>query len=139
MLSSSSGTPKYKIYVVDDYSLIVIGSGDVSWRHGRISNHLPIFSANLLLVAQFTHTGNTIEFWSYCFIIEDLKHWIISIAISYLDPKEQLYKLCDSLAHDSIPTALIAQTNKIKWLWHEQRRHKILKFEQDGNVIKIGS
>jgi hypothetical protein len=54
-----------KIYVVDDFSLDIVGQGDVSCRHGRIVDvyHVPNLSANLLLVSQLTQIGNIVEFW----------------------------------------------------------------------------
>jgi hypothetical protein len=54
-----------KIYVVDDFSLDVVGQGDVTCRHGKIVDiyHVPNLSANLLFVSQLTQKGKIVEFW----------------------------------------------------------------------------
>jgi hypothetical protein len=64
-----------KIYVVDDFSLDVVGQGDVACRHGKIVNvyHVPNISSNLLYVAQLTQTGKIVEFWTDWFYVRDLK------------------------------------------------------------------
>jgi len=45
-----------KIYVADDFSLDVVGQGDVTYRHGNIVNiyHVPNISANMLYISQLT-------------------------------------------------------------------------------------
>lgn len=45
-----------KIYVADDFSLYIIGHGDIPCQHGQIINmyHVPNLNANLLLVSQLT-------------------------------------------------------------------------------------
>ena len=56
LFSSLSQSIEHNIYVDDDYSLIIVGRGDVECRHGWISNvyHVPSLSMNLFLVAQLT-------------------------------------------------------------------------------------
>ena len=75
LFSSLSGAPKKNIYVADDYSLTVIGRGNVEFKHGHISNvyHVPRLCANLLLVVQLKNTRNFVECWSYCFNVKDLR------------------------------------------------------------------
>jgi hypothetical protein len=45
-----------KIYVVDGFSLNVVSQGDVTYRHGNISDvyHVPNLSANILYISQLT-------------------------------------------------------------------------------------
>jgi hypothetical protein len=87
-----------KIYVVDDFSLDVVGQGDVSCRHGKIVDvyHVPNLSANLLFVAQLTQTGNIVEFWSDQFYVRDLKKGKSIVIGRILDLMNNLYKFHDS-------------------------------------------
>jgi len=64
-----------KIYVVDDFSLDVVGQGDVTYRHGKIVNiyHVPNLIANLLSIDQLTQKDNIVEFWPNRFYVHDLK------------------------------------------------------------------
>jgi hypothetical protein len=45
-----------KIYIVDDFSLHIVGHGDVPYRHGIIFNgyHVPNMSANMFSISQLT-------------------------------------------------------------------------------------
>ena len=54
--SSLSGALEKNIYAPDDYTLIIVGTGDVECQHGQISNvyHVPSLSTNLFSVAQLT-------------------------------------------------------------------------------------
>jgi len=47
-----------KIYVVDDFSLDVVGQGDIACGNGKIVNvyHVPNLSANMFFVDQLTRT-----------------------------------------------------------------------------------
>ena len=124
MFSSLSGDPKQNIYVDEDYTLTVAGSNGVECMHAKVSyvHHAPSLRENLLLVAQLTHIKKTIEFWSYRFIIKDLMLGVETIASGYLDPKDGLYKFCDSpmnVSHTTRPAALIAQTDDRSRIWHE--------------------
>ena len=53
-LSSLSGSHEEKIYVVDNYSLTIIGNGDVKSQHGRISDvyHVSIMSEIFMSISQ---------------------------------------------------------------------------------------
>jgi hypothetical protein len=55
LFTSLNEAKERKIYVVDDFSLNIVGQGDVSCRHGRIVNvyHVPNLSANMF-VSQLT-------------------------------------------------------------------------------------
>jgi hypothetical protein len=53
-----------KIYVVDDFSLNIVGCGDVPYRHGNSFHiyHVSNLSANLLSFSQLTQIGKIVEF-----------------------------------------------------------------------------
>jgi hypothetical protein len=63
------------IYVVDDFSLVVVGQGDIACRRGKIVNvyHVANLSANLLSISQLNHTHKNVEFLPDRFFIQDLK------------------------------------------------------------------
>jgi hypothetical protein len=64
-----------KIYVVDDFSLDVVGQGDFSYRCGNIVDlyHMPNLNSNMLYVSQLTQIGNIAKFWPDRFYVHDLK------------------------------------------------------------------
>jgi hypothetical protein len=66
-----------KIFVGDDRSLSVVGSGTVQVDNGHFNDVLcvPSLSCNLLSVYQITHSGEgkTIEFSPHQVVIKDLK------------------------------------------------------------------
>ena len=66
LLYSLSGGQEKKVYVVDDYSLEIVGCGDVQCRRGRITDvfHVPSLSENLMSVTHITSNGKTVKFWS---------------------------------------------------------------------------
>jgi hypothetical protein len=86
-----------KIYVVDDFTLDIVGHGDVPCRHGKIVDiyHVPNLSENLLLVSQLTQTSNIVEFWPDRFFVKDLKNDRSIVTEGFLDSKDGLYKFCD--------------------------------------------
>jgi hypothetical protein len=92
-----------RIYVVDDFSLDVVGQGDVACRHGKIVDvyHVPNLSANLLFVSQLTQTGKIVEFWPDRFYVRDLKKGKLIVVDGILDPMDNLYKFCDSTRPES--------------------------------------
>jgi hypothetical protein len=53
-----------KIYVVDDFSLDLVGHGDVTYQHGKIFYvyHVPNLSATLFSIAQLIPTCKIVEF-----------------------------------------------------------------------------
>jgi hypothetical protein len=75
------------IYVVDDFSLDIVGQGDVSCRHGKIVDvyHVPNLSANMLFVSQLTQTGKIVEFWPDRFYVHDLKKGKSIVVGGFLD------------------------------------------------------
>ena len=56
LFSSLEMATKKKIFVVDDFSLDIVGRGDIPCRHGWIVDiyYVPSLSANLLSVSQPT-------------------------------------------------------------------------------------
>jgi len=68
---------EWKTYVADDFSLNIASHGDVIRRHGKIDDvyHVPILSANFLLVFQLIETGNILEFWQDRFLIKAMKKY----------------------------------------------------------------
>jgi len=58
--------------------------------------HVPCLSVNLLLVAQITSTCKTVKFWLDRFVVEDLNNVGSPIVVGNMDPKDWLYKFCDS-------------------------------------------
>jgi hypothetical protein len=87
-----------KIYVVDDFSLDVVGHGDVSRRHGKIFDiyHVPNISANSLYVSQLTQIGNIVDFFPDRFYVGDLKKSKSIVTDELLDSKDNLYTFCDT-------------------------------------------
>ena len=69
------------------------------------------------------------------------KAWGETVSSGYLDPKYRLYKLCDSPKNyfrSTGLTALIAQTDDISQIWHDQLRHlkfQILKMMVTNNMV----
>jgi hypothetical protein len=102
------------IYVIDDFSLDVVGQGVVSCRHGKIVNiyHVPNISSNLLSIAQLTQTGNIMDFCTDQFYVKDLKKgkYIFLDGILYL--MENLYKFHESTHPKFEPNALISHTDE---------------------------
>jgi hypothetical protein len=87
-----------KIYVIDDFSLDVVGQVDVSCRHGKIVDihHVPNISANMFYVSQSTQKGKIMEFWSDWLHVLDLKKGNSIIIGELLDPMENLYNFHDT-------------------------------------------
>ena len=54
LLSSLDMDTKKKIYVADDFSLKIIGHGDIPYQHGQIINlyHVKSLIANLFSISQ---------------------------------------------------------------------------------------
>ena len=64
LFSSLNKVIEKDIYVVDDFSLDIIGHSDMPCWHGHIFNvyHVPNLSENMLSVSQLTQTGKVVEF-----------------------------------------------------------------------------
>jgi hypothetical protein len=99
-----------RIYVVDDFSLDVVGQGDVACRHGKIVEvyNLPNISVNLLFVSQLTQNGKIVEF----LLDRDLNKGNSIVVDTILDPMDNLYKFFDLNRHEFDPTALISHIDE---------------------------
>jgi hypothetical protein len=112
-----------KIYVVDDFSLDVVGQVIVSCQHGKIDDvyHVPNPSSNLLFVTQLTHTGKIVEFWLDQFYVCDLKK-DKPIFIGGLYPIDSLYKFRDMNRLETERIALVSHTDERSRIWHDRLR-----------------
>jgi hypothetical protein len=85
-----------KIFVGDDRSLSVVGSGTVQVENGHFNDVLcvPNLSCNLLSVYQITHSGEgkTVEFSPHQVVIKDLKDPKHVLATGIADDITRLYK-----------------------------------------------
>ena len=88
-------TKKY-IYVGDDRSLNVVGTGTVHINNGQFNDVLcvPTLSCNLLSVYQITHLGEgkTVEFSLHDVVIKDLRDPRKIFATGITDDSTRLYK-----------------------------------------------
>jgi hypothetical protein len=66
LFTSLNEAKERKISVIDEFSLDIVGHGDVSYRHGIIVEiyYVPNLTSNLLFVSQLTKTCKIVEFWS---------------------------------------------------------------------------
>jgi len=113
------------IYIVDDFSIDIVGKGDVSCRHGRIVDvyQVPNLNVNLLLVSQLTKTCNIVEFWLDCYFFRDLKKGCSIVIGGFLDLKDIFYKFCNTTQPNSQLTAHFSHTNKRSRTWNERMKH----------------
>jgi hypothetical protein len=85
-----------KIFVVDDRSLSVVGSGTIQVDNGHFNDVLcvPRISCNLLSIYQITHSGEgkTVEFSPHQVVIKDLKSPKHVLATGIVDDITRLYK-----------------------------------------------
>jgi hypothetical protein len=85
-----------KIFVGDDRSLSVVGSGTIQVENGHFDDVLcvPNLSCNLLSVYQITHSGEgkTVEFSPHQVVIKDLKDLNHVLATGIYDDITKLYK-----------------------------------------------
>jgi hypothetical protein len=85
-----------KIFLGDDRSLNVVGSGTIQVDNGHSINVLcaPSISYNLLLVYQITHSGEgkTIDFSPHQVVIRDIKDPKHVLATRIVDDITKLYK-----------------------------------------------
>ena len=118
LLYSLIGALEEKICVVDDNAVTFTGIRDVTSQNGCISNvyHVPITSAIFLSVSQLTNTKKTVEFWLDRFVMKDIRCVGENLASIILDPKDGIYKLCDSWMSGMI--TLVAHVDERKRIWH---------------------
>jgi hypothetical protein len=110
-----------KIHVIDDFSLDIIGHGNVPCQHGRIVDiyYVSHLSVNLLSLYQLTQTNKIVELYPDCFFVKYLNKGQSIVVGGFLDPKDNFYKFCDSTRPDFESTALISHNDERSRIWHE--------------------
>jgi hypothetical protein len=115
-----------KIFVGDDRSLSVEGSGTVQVENGHFNDVLcvPSLSCNLLSVYQITHSGEgkTVEFSPHQVVIKDLKYPKHVLATGIVDDITRLYKF-DNFGSSSFSSVFVAHSDDLRKLWHERFGH----------------
>jgi hypothetical protein len=112
-----------KIFVGDDRSLSVEGSGMVQVENDHFNDVLCVssLSCNLLSIYQTTHSGEgkTVEFSPHQVVIKDLKYLKHVIATGIADDITRLYKF-DNFGSSYFSLVFIAHSDDLSKLWHEQ-------------------
>jgi hypothetical protein len=115
-----------EIFVGDDRSLSVVGSGTIQVDNGHFNDVLcvPSLSCILLLVYQITHSGEgkTVEFSPHKVVIKDLKYHKHVLATGIVDDITRLYKF-DNFGSSSFSSVFVAHSDDLSKLWHEQFGH----------------
>jgi hypothetical protein len=115
-----------KIFVGDDISLSVEGSGTVQVENGHFNDVLcvPSLSCNLLSVYRITNSGEgkTVEFSPHQVVIKDLKYPKHSLATGIVDDITRLYKF-DNFGSSTFSSVFISHSEDLSKLWHEQFGH----------------
>jgi hypothetical protein len=115
-----------KIFVGDDRSLSVVGSGTIQVDNGHFNDVLcvPSLSCNLLSVYQITHSGEgkTIKFSPHQFVIKDLKDPKHVLATGIADDITRLYKF-DKFGSSSFSLVFISHSYDLSKIWHERFGH----------------
>ena len=95
MFSSLNDCNTKNIYVGDDRSLIVVGSGTIHLDNGPFNDVLcvPTLSCKLLSLYQITHSGEeiTVEFSPHDVAIKDLRYPRHILAVGIADDSTRLY------------------------------------------------
>jgi hypothetical protein len=99
-----------KIFVGDDRSLSVEGSGTIQVKNGYFNDVLcvPSLSGKLILVYKITHSseGKTIDFSPHKVVIKDLKDPKHVIETGIVDDTNRLYKF-NNFGSSSFPSFLL--------------------------------
>jgi hypothetical protein len=115
-----------QIFVGDDRSLSVEGSGTVQVENGHFNDVLcvPSLYCNLLSVYQITHSGEgkTVEFSRHQVLIKDLKDPKHVLATGIADDITRLYKF-DNFGSSSFSSVFVAHSDDLSKLWHERLGH----------------
>jgi hypothetical protein len=115
-----------KIFVGDDRSLSVEGSGTIQVENGHFNDVLcvPGLSCNLLSVYQITRSGEDkiVEFSPHQFVIRDLKYPKHVLATGIVDDITRLYKF-DNFGSSSFSSVFVAHSDDLRKLWHERFGH----------------
>jgi hypothetical protein len=106
-----------KIFVGDDRSLSVVGSGTVQVDNGHFNVVLCVSSlfCNILSVYQITHSGEgkTVEFSPHQVLIKDLKDLKHVFATGIVDDITRLYKF-DNFGSSSFPSFFVAHRDDFR-------------------------
>jgi transposase InsO family protein len=115
-----------QIFVGDDRSLSVVGSGTIQVQNGHFNDVLcvPDLSCNLLSVYQITHSGEgkTVEFSPHQVVIKDLKDPKHVLATGIADDITRLYKF-DNFGSSAFSSVFVAHSDDLSKLWHERFGH----------------
>jgi hypothetical protein len=115
-----------KIFVGDNRSLSVVGSGTIQVDNGHFNDVLCVssLSCNLLSVYQITHSGEgkTVEFSPHQVVIKDLKDPKHVLTTRIVDDITRLYKF-DKFGSSSFSSVFVAHSDDLRKLWHEQFGH----------------
>jgi hypothetical protein len=126
IFSTLSECKTRKIFVGDDRSLSVIGSGTIQVDNGHFNDvfYVPSLSCNLISVYQITHSGEgkTIEFSSHQVVIKDLKDPMHVLTTEIIDDITRLYKF-DNFGLSSFPSVFVSHSDDLRKLWHERFGH----------------
>ena len=114
-----------QIFVGDDISLSVVGSGKVPVENGHFNDVLcvPKISCNFLSVYQITHSGEgkTVMFTPHQVVIKDFKNHQNVLATGTVDDITRLYKFNN---FGSSPfSVFVAHSDNLSKLWHERFGH----------------
>ena len=115
MFSSLNDCNTKNIYVGDDRSLSVVGTGTVHIDNGQFNDVLcvPTLSCNLLSVYQITHSGEgkIVEFSPHDVVIKDLRDPRQILATGIADDSTRLYKF-NNFGSSNFPWYLLLMTMK---------------------------
>ena len=111
-----------QIFVGDDRSLSVEGSGTIQVENGHFNDVLcvPSLSCNLLSVYQITHSSEDkiVEFSPHQVVIKDLKDPEHVLATGIVDDITRLYKF-DNFGSSSFSSVFVAHIDDLSKLWYE--------------------
>jgi hypothetical protein len=112
-----------KIFVGDDRSLSVVGSGTIQVDNGHFNDVLcvPSLSCNLLSIYQITHSGEgkTVKFSPHQVVIKNLKDPKHVLATGIADDITRLYKF-DKFGSSTFSSVFVAHSDDLSKLWHER-------------------
>jgi hypothetical protein len=131
-----------KIFVGDDRSLSVEGSGIVQVANGHFNDVLcvPSISCNLLSIYQITHSGEgkTVDFSPHQVVIKDLKDPKHVLATRIVDDITRLYKF-DNFGSSSFSSFFVAHSDDLRKIWHERFGHlNYLSLQKLCNQFCVG-
>ena len=126
MLSTMHECNTKQIFVGDDSSLSVVGSGIVSVENGHFSDALcvPRISYILLLVYQITHSdeGKTVMFTPHQVVIKDFKDPQHVLDTIIVDDITRFYKF-NNILSSPFPSVFVSHSDNLSKLWHERFGH----------------